>query len=113
MDSQDYLNQISAEARPAKNNTGLMKIVTSKYFMWGMIALAALIVMMIFGSIMGSNKKPGLEVECYTLNLHLSSNVELIDTYQPNVKSSKLRSLSASLKGVFSNTSSQLTNYME
>ena len=113
MDSQDYLNQISAEARPAKNNTGLMKIITSKYFMWGMIALAALIVMMIFGSIMGSNKKPSLEVECYTLNLHLSSDVELIDTYQPNVKSSKLRSLSASLKGIFSNTSSQLTNYME
>ena len=100
MDSQDYLDQISAGARPAKAKTGLMGIISSKYFKWGMVALAALIVMIIFGSILGN--KPSAKNKCFAFNLHLATDIEMIDTYQPAVKSSKLRSLSASLKGIIS-----------
>ena len=111
MDSQDYLDQISAGVRPGKSNTGLMKIITSKYFKWGMIALAVLVVVIVFVSIL--NNKPSIKNKCYSLNFHLENDLQLIDDYQPFVKSSRLRSLSASLKQVFSNTSSQLSAYIE
>ncbi|MBR3252794.1 hypothetical protein IKF84_01850 [Candidatus Saccharibacteria bacterium] len=110
MDSQDYLDQISAGVRPAGPKTGLMKIISSKYFKWGMIALAVLIVIIIFGSILGN--KPSMKNKCFSFNLHLAGDIEMIDTYQPSVKSSKLRSLSASLRGILSNTYSQLDAYI-
>ena len=110
MDSQDYLDQISAGVKPASPNGSLMKIISSKYFKWGMIALAVLIVIIIFGSILGN--KPSIKNKCFSFSLHLAGDIEMIDTYQPSVKSSKLRSLSASLKGILSNTYSQLDAYI-
>ena len=112
MDSQDYLNQISATSKPVMPKSGLAGILSSKYFKWGVIAFVALVVLIIFGSVLGSNKKPSINDKCYELNVHLLNNVDLVDTYQPSIKSSKLRSISASLKGIFSNTSSQLTAYI-
>lgn len=112
MDSQDYLNQIAATSKPVAPKTGFAGIVSSKYFKWGIIAFVVLIAIIIFGSMLGGNKKPSVGEKCYALNLRLTSNVEMIDTYQPSVKSSKLRSISATLKGIFSNTSSQLTTYI-
>lgn len=111
MDSQDYLDQISRSARPVKpKKGGIGGILKSKWFKWGMAALAALIVMIIFGALMGG--KVTLEERCTDLKLHLDGTIEAIDEYQSSVKSSLLRSLSASLKGVFTNTSSQLETYM-
>lgn len=110
MDSQDYLDQISAGVRPAGPKSGLMKIISSKYFKWGAIALAVLIVIIIFGSILGN--KPSMKNKLFSFNLHLAGDIEMIDTYQPSVKSSKLRSISASLRGIFSNTYSQLDAYV-
>jgi len=46
------------------------------------------------------------------LKLRLDGTSEAITEYQGNIKSSLLRSLSSSLKGVFTNTSSQLSNYL-
>lgn len=111
MDSQDYLNQISAMARPQKPaKKGLMGVFSSKYFKWGLVAVGLIIVMAIFGSILGS--RVTLEERLTDLKLRLDRTVEVIDEYQPSVKSSLLRSLSGSLKGITSNTSTQLTNYM-
>ena len=111
MDSQDYLDQISAKVRPVKQKKSVGgSILGSKYFKWGMIALAALIVIILIGSILGG--KETLEQKCTNLKLHIDGTTEAITEYQPNVKSSLLRSLSASLKGVFTNTSSQLGSYM-
>ena len=112
MDSQDYLNQIAATSKPVAPKIGFAGIVSSKYFKWGIIAFVVLIAIIIFGSMLGGNKKPSVGEKCYALNLRLTSDVEMIDTYQPSVKSSKLRSISATLKGIFSNTSSQLTTYI-
>ncbi|MBQ8984982.1 hypothetical protein IJ076_00255 [Candidatus Saccharibacteria bacterium] len=111
MDSQDYLNQIAAASRPMKPpKKGFAGILSSKYFKWGMVALIALVLIMLVGSMLGS--KPSLKDECISLKLRLDSDVELMNEYQGDVKSLSLRSLSSSLRGVFSNLSSQLGTYM-
>lgn len=113
MDSQDYLDQISREARPksAGNKGGIMGILTSKYFKWGVGFVGALIVIMLFGALL-SNRGDSVEDICVDLKLHLEQTAEVMTEYQPYVKSSSLRSLSASLKGVFTTTATNLTNYM-
>lgn len=111
MDSQDYLDQISRTARPPKQNKGgIAGILSSKWFKWGLGALVALIVIIIFGSMLGG--KETLEEKGINLKLRLDGTSEAITEYQGNIKSSLLRSLSSSLKGVFTNTSSQLSNYL-
>lgn len=111
MDSQDYLDQISAASRPKKpGNSGLMAILTSKYTKWGAIAVGLLIIIMIFGSMLGG--RTTAEERCAMLKLRLDGTTEVISEYQGYVKSSSLRSLSASLRGILVNTSSQLTTYM-
>ena len=90
---------------------GLMGILTSSYFKWGMVAFGALILIAIIGSMMGGGET--LEDKCIDLLLRLDNTNELvIDEYQPYVKSSKLRSLSASLKGVYSSTSYELGTFL-
>ena len=111
MDSQDYLDQISRSARPVKaSKGGIGNFLSSKWFKWGLVAVVLLIAMAIFGALMGNKVTP--EEQCTDLKLHIDGTVEAIDEYQQYVKSSLLRSLSASLKGVFTNTSSQLSSYM-
>lgn len=111
MDSQDYLDQISRTARPPKQQKGgIGGILTSKWFKWGLVALGLLIVIVLFGSMLGN--KESLEDKCVDLKLRLDGTSEAISEYQENIKSSLLRSLSASLKGVFTNTSTNLNNYM-
>ena len=111
MDSQDYLDQISRSARPVKQKKGgISGILSSKWFKWGLGALILLVVIVIFGSMLGG--KETLEEKCVDLKLHINGTSEVISEYQGNIKSSLLRSLSASLKGVLTNTSSQLNTYM-
>ncbi|MDO5480227.1 MAG: hypothetical protein Q4F58_00945 [Candidatus Saccharibacteria bacterium] len=111
MDSQDYLDQISRSARPVKaSKGGIGDFLSSKWFKLGVVAVVLLIAMAIFGALMGNKVTP--EEQCTDLKLHIDGTVEAIDEYQQYVKSSLLRSLSASLKGVFTNTSSQLSSYM-
>lgn len=111
MDSQDYLDQISRQARPVKPaKKGLMGIFSSVYFKWGMAAVGLFIVLAIFGAILSS--KTSVEEQCTVFKLRLDRTVKVMEEFQPSVKSSLLRSLSASLKGVFMNTSSQMNTYM-
>lgn len=113
MDSQDYLDQISASVRPVKQKKGVggvSGVFGSAYFKWGMVALVVLIITVIIGSVLGS--MPTAQEKCTDLKLHIDSTAEVVTEYQPSVKSSLLRSLSASLKGILTNTSSQLNTYM-
>ncbi|MBQ1387551.1 hypothetical protein IIY68_02055 [Candidatus Saccharibacteria bacterium] len=109
MDRQEYLNQISMKSRPAKNSKS--GIFASKFFWVGVIGAAIFILILIIGGILsgarGNNKDRLL-----ALVLHIDNTSEAIGEYQPNVKSSDLRSYSASLNGVLSNTSRELTNYI-
>lgn len=115
MDGQQYLQQISESSRPAPKGGKkgrLGRILSSKFFMIGAIGLGLLIVIMIIGSVLGGNKS-GAKNLSFELKLHLDNTTELIQEYQQYVKSSELRSNSASLQGVLSNTSRDLTDYLE
>lgn len=109
MDRQEYLNQISMKSRPTKNSKS--GVFASKFFWVGVIGAAIFILILIIGGILGGargNDKDRL----LALILHMDNTSEVIEEYQPNVKSSDLRSYSASLHGVLSNTSRELTNYI-
>lgn len=110
MDGQEYLNQISADNRPIKQSQSSWW--QSKYFMLGMGALVALIVIIIIGAILSGNKG-GAKNLSYELKLHIDNTLEEIQKYQSDIKSSELRSSSASLSGVLSTTSNELTSFLE
>ncbi len=113
MDSQDYLNQIAASARPkAPPKKGVGGILSSKYFKWGMIALGAFVLIAIVGGVLMMNRGTTTEEKCVNLKLRLDQTNVVISEYQQYVKSSSLRSLSVSLKGIFTSTSSKLASFM-
>lgn len=108
MEGQEYLNQLAAEARPTKQKNGLL---SSKTFI---VLLIALVVVVLFGIVMGiiNGNKGGEQKLGTTLKLHIDNTSTIIQTYQPKVKSSDLRSSSASLYSVLSNTTTELTDYL-
>ncbi|MDO5452042.1 MAG: hypothetical protein Q4F56_03050 [Candidatus Saccharibacteria bacterium] len=112
MDGQQYLNQISEANRPVKEVKSKGGIFSSKFFIVGVIGLGLLVLIIIMGAVLGANKG-GEENLSYKLKLHLDGTAEVIQEYQPNVKSSELRSSSASLYGVLSNTSKELGSYLK
>lgn len=109
MDGQNYLNQISATVRPEKKSK--MNFLKSPIFIVIVIGIVGVIGAMIIGSALGDNKE-GVKAHSISLKFHIDNTMEVINTYQPNVKSSDLRSSSASLQSVLSNTSRDLTNYL-
>lgn len=109
MDGQEYLNQISAKNRPAQKTRG--GIFKSKFFLVGAIGVVVLIIIVVIGMALGSGKGNDKSLS-YALYLHLNNTAEEIEEFQPNVKSSDLRSSSASLKGVLDNTKSELESYL-
>lgn len=109
MDKQEYLNEISASTRPTTTKNS-HKFFSSKLFWVGIIGVSLLIIIIIIGSLI-SGSSTSTKDQVSSLIIHLDNTTELIKEYQSNVKSSDLRSHSASLNGVLSNTSSQLTTY--
>jgi len=109
MEGQDYLNQISANNRPTKKQQ--KGILSSKFFLVGAIGLVALIIIIIIGALVNGNKG-GEKNLSFALKLHLDNTSSVIEEYQPNVKSSSLRSSSASLDSVISDTNSKLTDFV-
>lgn len=110
MDKQEYLNQISAQHQPAPKNNLFQKILHSKFLWIGLGCVAALIVIMLIGSALSSGKV-SVKDRLSELILHINNVNATISEYQPNIKSSDLRSYSASLSSILSNTSSDLTTY--
>ena len=109
MQRQEYLNQISAENRPVKKaRAGIFK---SKIFIVSMIGVIVFIVIAIIGAVIGGSKGGEKDLS-FALKLHLDNTASVISEYQPRVKSSDLRSSSASLYSVISNTSRELTDYL-
>ena len=110
MNDQEYLKQISDEVRSEKKSvTGFM---SSTAFKVGVGGLVAFIVLAIFGTILSSGKVD-LKTRCAALRLRLTNTAEVISDYQNNIKSSALRSNSASLRAVLSDTSNKLLGYLE
>lgn len=108
MDKKEYLNEISATTQPtSKTKKG---ILSSKFFWIGLGSVILLIIIIIIGSLIGGSST-SIKDRIFALILHLDNVSGIIDEYQPKVKSSKLRSSSASLKSVLGQTNKDLTNY--
>ncbi len=112
MDGQEYLNQISAKSAPVKLKSKTNGILSSKITWFLVGAVGVFILLAIIGLILNAGKGD-LVNDITRLQLHLQSTSEVISEYQPKVKSSLLRSHSASLDTVLTNTSSELTNYIK
>lgn len=109
MDGQEYLNQISASVRPEKKSK--LSFLNSTIFKLIAGAVAAFILIAIIGGILSSGKT-GVKDQAIELKLNIDSTLEVISEFQPSIKSSDLRSSSASLYSVLSNTSRDLTTYV-
>ena len=108
MEGQEYLNQLAAEARPIKQKNGL---TSSKLFIGLIVAIVALIIIVIAGMVINGNQG-GEKNLGSALKLHIDNTSSIIKTYQNNIKSSDLRSSSASLDSILDDTSTKLTNYL-
>ncbi len=113
MDNFAYLNQISKSARaksvPApKSKNPLAKFSIGKIALIGVVCFFLL---MALGGLLGSiNGKPKeLSKQLYVRTTNLSTT---LTTYNPSVKSSRLRSISVSLIAILNHTSSQLSSYI-
>lgn len=107
MDSEAYLNRISASNRKSKNVGGIFSSIWVKI----LIAVTAVVLLIIiFSNLMTPSE--GVKDKLQALKLHTSSLTKTINTYQSRVKSSVLRSSTASLNSILVNTTSNLTNYI-
>ena len=107
MDSEAYLNRISASNRKSKNVGGIFSSIWVKI----LIAVTAVVLLVIvFSNLMTPSE--GVKDKLQALKLHTSNLTKTINAYQPRVKSSVLRSSTASLNSILVNTTSNLTNYI-
>ena len=112
MDGQEYLNQISASVRPEKKSSKMGgSFMQSPIFKVLIIGVAALILIIILGSILSGGGKSTLDKNV-SLKLHIDNTIDIISTYRGNLKSSNLRSSSVSLSSILSNTSRELGDYI-
>ena len=111
MESQDYLNQISTKPVAKKDAGGISGLLKSK-IVWLIVgALGLFILFAILGAVLSSNKGD-MKSDLVRFQLHLENTSNVISEYQSKVKSSTLRSHSASLSTVLENTHSKITNYL-
>ena len=103
------MNQISASVRPEKKSK--LSFLNSTIFKLVAGAVVAFILIAIIGGIV-SGGKTGVKDQAIELKLNIDSTLEVISEFQPSIKSSDLRSSSASLYSVLSNTSRDLTTYV-
>ena len=111
MDGQNYLDQIAQSIRPEKKPSGIAKLLSSKLLKGLLIGVVVLTLIIVIGSAISSSKNRVKELS-FSLKLHLDNTAAVIEDYQPKVKSSNLRSSSASLDDVLSNTNRDLTNFL-
>ena len=108
MDGQEYLNRISTKNQVAikKKRSG---IFSSVFFWVGLVGVVGLLLIIVLGSILGS---AGSEEKTRTFRFlaHLENTANTVQEYQPNIKSSDLRSSSASFYSVLTNTNSEVMN---
>jgi len=109
MNDKEYLNQISSSVRPEKKPK--MSFMSSPIFKALAIGVIAFVMIVVLGSILGGNKGD-LENSTIALKLHLDNTSEIVSKYQKSIKSSDLRSSSASVYSVLTNTSREVTDYL-
>lgn len=111
MDGRDYLDQIASTVRP-KKKTGFSGLAASPFFKVIVVGIVAFVIVVIVGALIGGGKT-SLKNQMIELKLQLDDTMSVISDYQANLKSSDLRSSSASLYGVLSNTSRDLQEFLQ
>lgn len=113
MDNLAYLNQISQSTRPAKpsitnDRSAFVKLII-KIVAGAVLAFIALI---IIGSMISSasGKTSDLSRQIYLRSTNLQSTIQ---TYNKQLKSSRLRSIGSALSGALTNTTNQLSTYLQ
>ena len=108
MDGQEYLNQISASVRPVKQKAdGLMGSGIFKLAIGGVIGF---ILLAIIGGMLGGGD--AINTRNLSFKYRLDNILGVISSYQPIVKSSLLRSDSATLYSVLSKTNRDFSDYI-
>ncbi len=110
MDGQEYLDRISASNRKPTQGPG-SRILGSKFFWVGAIGIGVFILIAVVGAILRGSGG-GEKSQCLELLAHIEYTSEMIDEYQPSIKSSDLRSSSASFYSVLTNTDNGLQDYV-
>ena len=108
MDDKEYLNQLSSTVRPEKKSK--VSFMSSLYFKIIAGGVIGFILIAILGSILGN--KGNVKSQLIALKLHLDNTSSVVSNYQKSVKSSDLRSTSASLYSVLTNTSRDVNDYI-
>ncbi len=110
MNGKEYLEQISSSVRPEKKPTkGFLSSTLFKVIIGGIVGF---IIIAIVGMALG-DKTVSVQDEALELNLYIDSTTGAISKYQPSLKSSALRSYSASLNSVLSNTTREVETFLE
>ncbi len=109
MNDKEYLKQISSAVRPEKKSK--MSFLSSPIAKALLIGVVGLIVIIIIGSILGGGKA-GTASKTASLKFHLDNTATVISDYRKLIKSSNLRSSSASLYSVLTNTSKEVTEIL-
>jgi hypothetical protein len=109
MNQQEYLSQISNNVRPPK--APKPSFFSSAIFKWGLIVVAAIVGIAIFGAVISGNKKSVKDM-AIALKLHTDGTMAEVKNFQPYIKNSSLRANAASLNSVLSNFDSSLVDYM-
>ncbi len=108
MDSEAYLNRIAASSRKNRSNNNS---ISSSIWVKVLIAVTAVVlIFIVISNILDSGDS--VKDKITSLKLHTTNLSNIIKTYQPRIKSSSLRSASASFNGVIINTTSGLSNYL-
>ena len=106
-----YLDKIAESNRPAKATTGPFPFPPKVMIGLG-IAVGVIFLIIIVASIFGGGDKDSEQSLVQKLNLRSTNLSRTIETYNRNVKSSKLRSMGSSLRTVLNETASRTTTIL-
>ncbi|MDO4741949.1 MAG: hypothetical protein Q4A79_01055 [Candidatus Saccharibacteria bacterium] len=110
MDNRDYLNQLVQATRKEKGSK--FSFMQSPIFKVVAIGLIVFMLLAIIGAVIGGSKTSAKDQGIY-LNLYVSNTLNTVSKYQKELKSSELRSISASLYSILSNTNRELADYLK
>lgn len=114
MDKLEYLNQISQSTRTTAKPTGFAAFLANnslilKILIGGLVAFAILVGV---GTLINNGNATSVDLskQLYT---RIENVNKTISTYNRNLKSSQLRSITSSLTGTLTGTGAQLKSYLE
>ncbi len=111
MDNQAYLDQIAASNRPLKSSK-LSNFLASNVFKLVAIGVGILVLIIVAANIVGGAKEKRIQ-EVVDFKAHLENLTESIEEYQGLVKSSSLRSQSASLSTIIGTITTATSDYID